>query len=150
MMMLTHLSGLATSKDGINFTRHSDVSIISDPNSFDSGCVEDPRIVKFGSLFYVTYAFRAFPPGKYWLRQGYEHGWPRHDLPQGIDWNKTNTGIAISKDLKTFKKLGRITEHNLDNRDVILFPEIMANMSCYIALKSGLEKNMGLMFPLFG
>ncbi|MCK9289077.1 MAG: hypothetical protein RBS76_05050 [Acholeplasmatales bacterium] len=116
--------GLATSKDGINFTRYSDKPVLSpDPNSFDSGCVEDPRIVKFGSLFYVTYAFRAFPPGKYWLRQGYEHGWPRHDLPQGIDWNKTNTGIAISKDLKTFKKLGRITEHNLDNRDVILFPE---------------------------
>ena len=121
---LIHL-GLATSKDGFNFTRVSDTPVMSpSPDSFDSGCVEDPRIVKFGDLFYVTYAYRPFPPGQYWLKKGYNHGWSLdHFSPKGLLENTTNTGLAISKDLRTFKKLGRITEHQIDNRDVILFPE---------------------------
>jgi predicted GH43/DUF377 family glycosyl hydrolase len=94
------------------------------PEGFDAGCVEDPRIVKFDDLFYVTYAYRPFPPGQYWLKKSFDHGWPmsKH-LPEGLRNNTTNTGLAISKDLKTFKKLGRITPHHIDNRDVILFPE---------------------------
>lgn len=115
---------LATSTDGVNFKRYEkNPVLVPDLNSFDGGCVEDPRIVKFGELFYITYAYRTFPPGKYWLQQGYDHGWPINNLPKGLQENKTNTGLAISKDLKTFQKLGRITKHDLDNRDVILFPE---------------------------
>ena len=34
-----------------------------------------------------------------------------------------NSGLAISKNLRDFKRLGRITTSNLDDRDVILFPE---------------------------
>lgn len=116
--------GLATSKDGIHFERVSNKPVLSPtPESFDSGCVEDPRIVKFGDLFYVTYAYRPFPPGQYWLKKSYDHGWPLKEAPVGLQYNQTNTGLAISKDLKTFKKLGRITKHALDDRDVILFPE---------------------------
>ncbi|MDI6452761.1 hypothetical protein [Peloplasma aerotolerans] len=121
---LIHL-GLATSTDGINFQRVSDQPVMSPtPNGYDAGCVEDPRIVKFDDLFYVTYAYRPFPPGQYWLKKSYDHGWPLgQSSPKGLLYNTTNTGLAISKDLKTFKKLGRITPHDIDNRDVILFPE---------------------------
>lgn len=118
--------GLAESKDGFNFTRVSDKPVMSPtPDNFDAGCIEDPRIVKFGDTFYVTYAFRPFPPGRYWEEN--------HALkssitlneyaPEGLKSNTANSGLAISKDLRNFKKLGRITDHNLDNRDVILFPE---------------------------
>jgi beta-1,2-mannobiose phosphorylase / 1,2-beta-oligomannan phosphorylase len=94
------------------------------PDGFDAGCVEDPRIVKFDDLFYVTYAYRPFPPGQYWLKKSFDHGWPKSShWPKGLLYNTTNTGLAISKDLKTFKKLGRMTKHSVDNRDVILFPE---------------------------
>lgn len=118
--------GLATSKDGFHFERVSDKPVLSpSPDSFDSGCVEDPRIVKFGDTFYVTYAYRPFPPGRYWEN---DHQIPREIgtddyAPVGLRENKTNTGLAISKDLRRFKKLGRITRHDLDDRDVILFPE---------------------------
>lgn len=116
--------GLATSKDGINFTRYENNPVLTPTvDGPDAGCVEDPRIVKFDDLFYVTYAYRPFPPGQYWLQKSYDHGWPLTTAPQGLVYNTTNTGLAISKDLKTFKKLGRITQHNIDNRDVILFPE---------------------------
>ncbi len=116
--------GLATSKDGINFKREFDHPVLApSKNGFDAGCVEDPRIVKFDDLFYITYAYRPFPPGKYWLEKKYDHGWPLGLVPKGLKENKTNTGLAISTDLKTFKKLGRITDFDLDNRDVIIFPE---------------------------
>jgi len=118
--------GLATSTDGVSFTRVSDQPVMSPtPDNFDEGCVEDPRIVKFGDLFYVTYAYRPFVPGRYW-EKGHRLK-PKYDLddhaPSGLRWNTTNSALAVSKDLRTFKKLGRITKYNLDNRDVILFPE---------------------------
>jgi beta-1,2-mannobiose phosphorylase / 1,2-beta-oligomannan phosphorylase len=121
---LIHL-GLATSQDGIHFERYENNPVMSPtPEGFDAGCVEDPRIVKFDDLFYVTYAYRPFPPGQYWLKKHHDHGWPMgHHTPKGLWENTTNTGLAISKDLKSFKKLGRITQHQIDNRDVILFPE---------------------------
>lgn len=117
--------GLATSKDGVNFERYSDKPVLLPSiDNFDSGCVEDPRIVKFDDMFYVTYAYRPFPPGQYWLKKNYDHGWNHGDhFPKGLLYNTTNTGLAISRDLKHFKKLGRITKHSIDNRDVILFPE---------------------------
>ena len=34
-----------------------------------------------------------------------------------------NTALAVSRDMLHFKKVGRLTEPSLDDRDVILFPE---------------------------
>ena len=63
---LIHL-GLAMSKDGINFQRMSEKPLLSgDPNGLDAGGCEDPRLVKMGDYFYLTYASRPFPPGQYW------------------------------------------------------------------------------------
>lgn len=118
--------GLAESTDGLNFERVSDEPVFS-PSSDgpDAGCVEDPRIVKFGDTFYVTYAYRAFPPGQYWkfaYDEVLEQDVNETD-PLVVKNNITNTGLAISKDLKNFKRVGRMTHPNLDDRDVILFPE---------------------------
>lgn len=118
--------GLAESKDGVNFTRVSDKPVLY-PSSDgpDQGCVEDPRIVVYDDTYYVTYAYRPFPPGRYW-----EFGPDEvrtFDLPESAPYhlkhNVTNTGLLISDDLKSYKRLGRITEPSLDDRDVILFPE---------------------------
>ena len=118
--------GLAESEDGVNFTRVSDEPVFSPSiDGPDMGGVEDPRIAKFGDEFYITYAYRPFPPGQYWK---FEHDvilLPKsgEDSPHVYKKNVANSGLAISKDLKTFKRLGRITTSNLDDRDVILFPE---------------------------
>jgi len=118
--------GLATSKDGFHFERASNKPVlIPGENNFDSGCVEDPRIVKFDNEYYVTYAYRPFPPGQYWK---FAHDVVKvpevgADAPAAIAKNLGNTGLAVTKDFKNYRKLGRLTSPVLDDRDVILFPE---------------------------
>lgn len=118
--------GLATSKDGVHFDRVSDEPAFNPSHDGpDSGCVEDPRIVKFESDFYVTYAYRPFPPGQYWK---FEHDVVKKpeagdSAPLAIRENMTNTGLSTTRDFKTWRRLGRLTQANLDDRDVILFPQ---------------------------
>ena len=118
--------GLAVSEDGFNFKRVSDNPVLSPtPNSFDAGSVEDPRIVKFEDEFYMTYAFRPYPPGRYWENAYDIVEAPEHNsfAPKCLRENIGNTALAVTKDLKNFKKVGRLTHPSLDDRDVILFPE---------------------------
>jgi beta-1,2-mannobiose phosphorylase / 1,2-beta-oligomannan phosphorylase len=118
--------GLAESSDGIHFKRVSDKPVFGPSmDGSDSGGVEDARIVKFGDEFYVTYAYRPFPPGRYWT---FDHDVVRVpetgvDAPAVYRENIANTGLALTKDFKTWHRLGRLTQSNLDDRDVILFPE---------------------------
>lgn len=118
--------GLAVSDDGVNFKRVSDQPVFEPSiDGPDMGGVEDPRIVKFGDEFYVTYAYRPYPPGQYWK---FEHDVVQlpetgPDAPAVYRKNIANTGLAVTKDFKTWRRLGRITQSNLDDRDVILFPE---------------------------
>ena len=118
--------GLATSKDGYSFNRVSDKPIFCPSiDGFDAGCVEDPRVVKMGEYFFITYACRPFPPGQYWLNEKREYKSPKFpfDFPLILRDNHTSTGLAITKDFKTFIRMGRLTNASVDNRDVILFPE---------------------------
>ncbi|WP_234572476.1 hypothetical protein [Rhodohalobacter sp. 614A] len=118
--------GLAESTDGIQFERVSDEPVFGpSPDGPDSGGVEDPRIVKFGNSFYVTYAYRPFPPGQYWTFEHDQVRVPDSDefTPGVYKKNIANTGLAVTKDFKNWRRLGRMTQSNLDDRDVILFPE---------------------------
>jgi predicted GH43/DUF377 family glycosyl hydrolase len=118
--------GLATSKDGVNFQRTSNKPVFGPSiDGPDMGGVEDARIVKFDNDYYVTYAYRPFAPGRYWT---FEHDVIRlpqagEDAPLVYKNNIANTGLAMTEDFKSWRRLGRMTETNLDNRDVILFPE---------------------------
>jgi len=47
--------GYATSVDGIHFVRRPEPVLISDTPYEKGGGVEDPRLVKFGGTFYLTY-----------------------------------------------------------------------------------------------
>ncbi len=116
--------GKATSQDGIHFTRSSDQpNVTGSPGNTDEGGVEDPRLVKIDDWYFMTYASRPFYPGKYWLNQKY----PRLTPPKGtlsyIERNDTLTHLAITQDFVNYKKLGRITDSRVDDRDVIIFPE---------------------------
>lgn len=118
--------GLAISKNGYDFQRVSDQPVFEpSTNGFDAGCVEDPRIVKFGSYYYITYATRFYPPGRYWLTAGKVQIWKENpaEFPYSLRKNATSTGLAITKDFKTWIRAGRMTNPLVDDRDVILFPE---------------------------
>lgn len=118
--------GLATSNDGFNFKRAMDTPCFGPSiEGPDSGCVEDARIVKFDDYYYVTYAFRPFPPGQYW-RFAHDEVLTRDmgdNAPDFLKKNIANSALAITKDFKKWRRLGRITQSHLDDRDVILFPE---------------------------
>ena len=118
--------GLATSRDGFRFKRESDQPVFTpSQDGYDSGCVEDPRIVKFGENYYVTYAYRPFPPGEYWKFADDEVLLPPSDCftPLAVRRNLGNTALATTKDFRSWRRLGRLTSPCLDDRDVILFPE---------------------------
>lgn len=118
--------GLAESEDGYNFTRSSNEPVFSPSlDGYDAGSVEDPRIVKFGSDYYVTYVARPYPPGQYWKNAHDVVSTPElhNESPIFLKENIANTSLATTKDFKTWKRLGRLTPANLDDRDVILFPE---------------------------
>ncbi len=123
---LTHhiYLGLAESEDGFNFTRMSDDPILAPTaGGADEGCVEDPRLIKMGDYFYLTYASRTFAPGQYWRKDCGYFGFKPENGPTMLLHNNSVTHLAISRDLKNWKKLGRMTDSRLDDRDVYIFPE---------------------------
>lgn len=115
--------GYAYSNDGFNFTRQPRPALVPDYSGSDGGGIEDPRIVKFKDWYYITYASRPYAPGKYWLNEPKPWFNPPKDGPAFLKYNSTLTHLAITKDFKEFKKLGRITDSRYDDRDVIIFPE---------------------------
>ena len=117
--------GLATSRDGIHFERHGNAPILSpSEDGPDAGCIEDPRIVRLDGHFYITYAYRAFKPRQYWRQPDNAAFSPDDEsLPPLFGHNMTASGLLLSDDLKQFRRLGRITRSDVDDRDVILFPE---------------------------
>lgn len=127
--------GLAESDDGVHFTRMSEQAVFAGSHEEpDGGCVEDPRLVKIGDMYYLTYAARAYAPGRYWL-EPYVEGVtkaPRYldetdllgdEVPYFAKENITVSYLAATKDFRVYKKFGRITEATVDDRDVYLFPE---------------------------
>ena len=120
--------GLATSTDGVHFTRTStDPLLTPHDGDFDGGCIEDPRISMIDDACYMTYAYRPYPPGRYWdktIRRPTPteaYGLPAAS-PYSLTSNVTATALALVTDKTTIKKLGRITLSDVDDRDVVLFP----------------------------
>ena len=117
--------GLAISDDGYNFKRFDEPAISPSIDGLDGGCMEDPRIVKMGEYYYITYATRVYPPGEYWLNDGrcYKNPDCSDEFPLCIRENHTTSHLMITKDFKKFIRAGRMTDPMMDDRDVILFPE---------------------------
>jgi predicted GH43/DUF377 family glycosyl hydrolase len=116
--------GLAKSKDGVHFERQSDRPVFEPSyDGADGGCVEDPRLTKMGDWFYMTYASRPYAPGRYWTNEPRPWFNPPVGGPKFLTGNLSLTHLAITQDFVHYKKLGRITDSRVDDRDVILFPE---------------------------
>ncbi|MDD5066600.1 MAG: glycosidase, partial [bacterium] len=49
------------------------------------------------------------------------------DAPRSLKENLTRTGLLRSRDLRSFESLGPITRDDTDDRDVIIFPEMINN-----------------------
>jgi len=143
--------GLAVSNDGYNFTRVSDEPAFSPSvDGFDASTVQDPRMVKIGDWYYITYACRFFPFGQFWMpnEQHYKPPACPPDFPKVIRTNATSTALLLTKDFKTFIRAGRMTDPMLDDRDVILFPEKIDGM--YAMMHRPLEwigEEYGTKFP---
>lgn len=131
--------GLAVSNDGIHFERVSPKPLLSpDPMGPDAGGVEDPRLIKMGDYYYLTYASRPFPPGQYWKEDKGYYGFQPVFGPRILIHNATATHLAISKDLRNWKKLGRISNALFDDRDDIIFPEKVHDQ--YVRISRAMEK----------
>jgi predicted GH43/DUF377 family glycosyl hydrolase len=119
--------GLATSRDGYRFERASAAPAL-DPSveGFDGATLQDPRITRMGDWFYVTYACRHYPFGQFWIpevRKQYLVPDCPPEFPRYLRNNATVTGLAMTRDFRSWIRAGWITDPLLDDRDVILFPE---------------------------
>ncbi|MCX8156511.1 MAG: glycosidase [Verrucomicrobiae bacterium] len=119
--------GLAKSRDGYHFERVSDRPAMDiSHEGFDGATIQDPRIIKMGEWFYVTYACRHFPFGQFWVpggRDRYIKPEVGEEFPRYLRLNATLTGLAMTKDFRHWIRAGWITNPLLDDRDAILFPE---------------------------
>ncbi|SEF62566.1 glycosidase [Vibrio hangzhouensis] len=120
--------GLARSTDGgKTFSREADKPVFSPSiDGQDAGCVEDPRVIKLDDWYYITYAYRPFPPGKYWVNEADRNYFPPkcpEHFPRLLRENATATGLLLTQDFKSFIRAGSLTEPTVDDRDVMIFPE---------------------------
>jgi len=122
--------GLATSGDGYHFERAGDCPVLSpSTEGFDGATIQDPRLIKIGDWFYVTYACRHYPFGQFWIpevKQRYAVPDCPPEFPRYLRRNATLTGLALTRDFKTWIRAGWLTDPLLDDRDVVLFPEKIA------------------------
>ncbi len=119
--------GLAKSTDGFHFERVSDRPVLNpSAEGFDGATIQDPRMVKIGDWFYITYACRHYPFGQFWIpkdQQQYRRPECAPDFPRYLRMNATLTGLLLTQDFQTWIRAGWLTDPLLDDRDVILFPE---------------------------
>lgn len=118
--------GMLESDDGIHFTHTSDQPVFT-PEMAGSkyGSVQDARVVKIEGVYYMTYAFRPYA----WNSNPTGVGVPESSEPtfEGFsgraEENKTRSGIAVSTDRVHWRHHSWPTAQEIDDRDVILFPE---------------------------
>jgi beta-1,2-mannobiose phosphorylase / 1,2-beta-oligomannan phosphorylase len=118
--------GLLESEDGIHFRHVSEKPVLSpEMIGYPYGSVQDPRVVRLDDTYYMTFAFRRFAwyisPTGLGVPEASQAQFPGFDPLH--DKNQTRSGIAISKDRSHWEFLGWATPEDMDDRDVILFPE---------------------------
>lgn len=132
--------GLLASDDGIRF-RHVQNEPVFTPEMAGSiyGSVQDARLAKIDGVYYMTYAFRPFAwsshPTGVGVPESHESEFPgverapvqsatgSKNVQGARPDNMTRSGIATSHDRVHWHHLAWATEADIDDRDVILFPE---------------------------
>ncbi|MFW6212518.1 MAG: glycosidase [Spirochaetota bacterium] len=118
--------GMLESGDGVNFAQvGADPVFTPEMAGSKHGSVQDPRVVQIEGEFLMTYAFRPFAwnssPTGVSVPESWEAEYPEFDGDSAK--NMTRTGLARSADGKTGRQDRWLTPSDLDDRDVILFPE---------------------------
>jgi beta-1,2-mannobiose phosphorylase / 1,2-beta-oligomannan phosphorylase len=118
--------GLLVSNDGIHFEHVFEKPVLTPQMiGYEHGSVQDPRVVKIEDTYYMTFAFRRFSwniiPTGLGVPDATPCEYPGFDFAN--DKNQTRSGIATSKDLFNWEFSGWATPDDIDDRDVILFPE---------------------------
>lgn len=139
--------GLLVSDDGIHFEqvgdhpvfRPEDCGTPQQPGS-PYGSVQDPRVVKIDGLYYLTFAYRPYAwsshPTGIGVPDSHESEFPgvkrapndtfsagSSNVQAGRPDNLTRSGIAVSNDLHEWRFHSWVSAPDIDDRDVILFPE---------------------------
>lgn len=118
--------GLLENQDGVHFTHVSDQPVFT-PEMAGSrfGSVQDPRVVRIGVTYYMTYAFRPYTwsinPIGVGIFDGYEASFPGFDGDSRK--NQTRTGIAVSDGRLHWSHLAWVNDPDVDDRDILLFPQ---------------------------
>jgi len=118
--------GMLESSDGIHFRHVKDTPVLT-PEMAGSkfGSVQDPRVAKIDGTYYMTFAYRPYA----WNSNPTGLGVPQSTEAQypGFNGNPmenmTRSGIAVSKDRVNWEIKHWPTPVEMDDRDVILFPE---------------------------
>lgn len=133
--------GLLSSEDGVHFTHVSDEPVLT-PEMAGSkyGSVQDARLAKIDGTYYMTFAYRPYAwsshPTGVGVPESHETDFPdverapyqadnagSKNVQGGRPDNMTRSGIAVSKDRVHWELHSWATEADIDDRDVILFPE---------------------------
>lgn len=116
--------GYAVSEDGIHFKRF-DEPVMEPTVRYELGGCEDPRICIIDNKIYITYVVLSFPQRE-----------------KGI----ARTALASTEDFLDYNKIGIITPHDVDDKDVVIFPEkiegkyIMMHRPNWVGEKYGVAK----------
>ena len=118
--------GMLESDDGVHFEQVGDQPVFTpEMAGCQYGSVQDARVVRIEDTYYMTYAYRpyawnSFPTGV-GVPESYEAPFPGFDGRS--EKNQTRSGIAVSQDRVHWEHLCWATPQEVDDRDVILFPE---------------------------
>jgi predicted GH43/DUF377 family glycosyl hydrolase len=152
---------MLVSEDGVHFVHTADRPVLrpedcgtpEQPGS-PYGSVQDPRVVRIDDTFYMTFAYRPYAwsshPTAVGVPESHETDFPGVQRPaydpskagsanvqSGRADNMTRSGLAVSKDLHRWTFHSWITAPDLDDRDVILFPQRIGGR--YVVLRRPLQ-----------
>lgn len=103
--------GYAESNDGLNWRKYNQPRVVPDKTDLEHNGIEDPRIVKIGDKYYITYT--AYNRKRRFV--------------------KTRIRILQTTDFKTFKRITPTFRNHFrkNDKDGVLFPEKVNNL-CYM------------------
>lgn len=118
--------GLLESRDGVHFRHVLDKPVFTPAMAGSPhGSVQDPRVVRIDGTYYMTYAFRPYAwncwPTGLGVPESRQAEFP--GFSGRAEENQTRSGIAVSTDAIRWEHLCWATPPEMDDRDVILFPE---------------------------
>jgi beta-1,2-mannobiose phosphorylase / 1,2-beta-oligomannan phosphorylase len=128
--------GLQESTDGVHFRQVGDQPVLT-PGQLGSehGSVQDPRVVRIDGRYLMTYAYRPFAwsshPTAVGVPESQQSVFPGITVDEAT--NQTRSGIAESADGITWRHLAWVNSADVDERNVILFPERIDGH--YVALR---------------